>query len=280
MFLHLVGYTDEKALYCTSRDRVTSFEEGTAYCSIIGSATTFVPTFELTGLCFHLGTVLFTAYFPFRARELVTKGRYKYLHFVAVVSIVGVSGLLVGFQFALGGYSRTVAPIFCLGSPGSAFLFGVVPACLTSAIFLTFVMILLFKIIELKGWRLKSTGENVAEHTPSGYVAAQRRLVLIFCVYGVATLINFSAYSVVIRYEMPFSQALEEYFECESLGNSTTRLCLREKFENLDPTRVTFPLTIVGYIMQPVSTLIYVAHIEKLFNLCRTKLSPSGSSVN
>ena len=87
----------------------------------------------------------------------MTKGRYKYLHFVAVVSIVGVSGLLVGFQFALGGYSRTVAPIFCLGSPGSAFLFGVVPACLTSAIFLTFVMILLFKIIELKGWRLKST---------------------------------------------------------------------------------------------------------------------------
>jgi hypothetical protein len=84
----------------------------------------------------------------------VIKGRYKYLHFVAVVSIVGVSGLLVGFQFALGGYSRTAVPIFCLGSPGSAFLFGVVPACLTSAIFLTFV---LFKIIELKGWRLKPT---------------------------------------------------------------------------------------------------------------------------
>ena len=33
---HLVGYTDEKALYCTSRDRVTSFEEGSAYCNIIG----------------------------------------------------------------------------------------------------------------------------------------------------------------------------------------------------------------------------------------------------
>ena len=40
MFLHLVGYTDEKALYCTSRDRVTSFEEGTAYCSIIGKVST------------------------------------------------------------------------------------------------------------------------------------------------------------------------------------------------------------------------------------------------
>ena len=34
---HLVGYTDEKALYCTSRDRMTSFEEGSAYCNIIGN---------------------------------------------------------------------------------------------------------------------------------------------------------------------------------------------------------------------------------------------------
>ena len=89
----------------------------------------------------------------------------------------------------------------------------------------------------------------MAEHMPSGYVAAQRRLVLIFCMYGVATLINFSTYSVALRYEMPFSQALEEYLECESLGNSTTQMCSRERFENLDPTRVTFPLTIVGYIM-------------------------------
>ena len=33
--LHLVG-SDEKALYCTSRDRVASFEEGSPYCNIIG----------------------------------------------------------------------------------------------------------------------------------------------------------------------------------------------------------------------------------------------------
>ena len=97
----------------------------------------------------------------------------------------------------------------------------------------------------------------MAEHMPSGYVAAQGRLVLIFCVYGVATLINFSTYSVALWYEMPFSQ---EYLECESLGNSTTQMCSRERFENLDPTRVTFPLTIVGYIMLPVSTLICGSH--------------------
>ena len=39
MVLHLVGYTDEKALYCPSRDRVTSFERGTVYCSIIGTVS-------------------------------------------------------------------------------------------------------------------------------------------------------------------------------------------------------------------------------------------------
>ena len=119
-----------------------------------GAATTFISSFDLTGLCFHLGTVLFTAYFPFRARQLQKNGGYKYLHLVAVISIIGISGFLVGFQFALGGYSRTAAPIFCLGSPESAFLFGVVPACVTSALFLTFVIILLFKIVALQGWTL------------------------------------------------------------------------------------------------------------------------------
>ena len=34
--LFLVGHTDEEALYCTSRDRVASFEEGSPYCNIIG----------------------------------------------------------------------------------------------------------------------------------------------------------------------------------------------------------------------------------------------------
>ncbi|CAI8040984.1 hypothetical protein GBAR_LOCUS22774 [Geodia barretti] len=153
--LHLVGYTDEKALYCTSRDRMTSFEEGSAYCNIIGSATTFIPIFDLTGLCFHLGTVLFTAYFPFRARKLETKGGYKYLHVFAVICGVGFSIFLVGLQFAVGGFSRTVVPIFCLAASESAFVFGVIPGCFISAIFLTFVMVLLFKIINIQGWKLK-----------------------------------------------------------------------------------------------------------------------------
>jgi hypothetical protein len=120
-----------------------------------GSATTFIPTFDLTGLCFHLGTVLFTAYFPFRARKLETKGGYKYLHVVAVICGVGFSIFLVGLQFAVGGYSRTVVPIFCLAASESAFVFGVIPACFISAIFLTFVMALFFKIINIQGWKLK-----------------------------------------------------------------------------------------------------------------------------
>ena len=120
-----------------------------------GSATTFVPTFELVGLCFHLGTVLFTAYFPFRARKLQTKGGYRRLHIVTIITTIGVSGIFVGLQFAAGGYSRTVVPIYCFAAPESAFVFAVIPVCITSAIFLTFVMVLLFKIIDIEGWKLK-----------------------------------------------------------------------------------------------------------------------------
>ena len=41
---------DEEALYCTSRDRVTSFEEGSPYCSIIGINYLL---FLFTNKCFH-----------------------------------------------------------------------------------------------------------------------------------------------------------------------------------------------------------------------------------
>ena len=123
--------------------------------SSAGSATTFVPTFELTGLCFHLGTVLFTAYFPFRARRFEKKGSYKYLHLVAVLCGFGFSGFLVGIQFAVGGYNRNIVPIFCVAAPESAFFFGIIPVCIISALFLTVVMILLCKIVNIDGWRLK-----------------------------------------------------------------------------------------------------------------------------
>ena len=74
---------------------------------------------------------------------------------MAVICAVGVSGVLVGLQFAVGGYRRTVVPVLCIAAPESSFVFGIVPVCLISAIFLTFVMILLFKIIKSKKWRLR-----------------------------------------------------------------------------------------------------------------------------
>ena len=116
---------------------------------------TFIPTFDLIALCFQLGTVLFTAYFPFRAREFESKGRYKYIHLAAVISAVFFPSILVAIQFGLGGYSRTVVPIFCLADIGSSFVFAIIPACLTSATFLTLVMLLLFKIFDIAGWKLK-----------------------------------------------------------------------------------------------------------------------------
>ena len=124
--------------------------------SFVGAATTFVPTHDVTALCFQLGTVLFAAYFPFRARMFESKGWYKYIHIAAVANAVIFPATLVGIQYGLGGYSRTSVPIFCLADPSSAFVFAVIPACLTNATFLTLVVLLLFKIFDIGGWKLKT----------------------------------------------------------------------------------------------------------------------------
>ena len=79
---------------------------------------------------------------------------------------------------------------------------------------------------------------------------------------------------MVLRQEGPFSQALEEYLDCESLGTNST--CSRDKFENFDPTPITNPLALISYVLLPVSTLIYVANVEKIFKMCKTKLTRSS----
>ena len=117
---------------------------------------TFIPSFDLIALCFHLGTVLFAAYFPFRAREFESKGRYKYIHLTALISAVLFSAVFVGFQFGLGGYRQSMVPIFCLAEAGSAFVFAILPTCVISAIFLTLVMLLLFKIFDIGSWNFKT----------------------------------------------------------------------------------------------------------------------------
>ena len=67
---------------------------------------------------------------------------------MAVINSTVVSGILVGAQLGLGGYSRTVVPIFCLADASSAFAFAIVPTSAINALFLTIVMILLFKVFE------------------------------------------------------------------------------------------------------------------------------------
>ena len=123
----------------------------------VGPTLTFIPTHDLVLLCFQLGTVIFAAYFPYRAREFESKGCYKYIHITAVVTAISFSSLMVGFTYAVSGYSRTMVPIFCLASDSSgSFAFDIIPICLVTAIFLTFVMVLLFKIIDFGGWKLKT----------------------------------------------------------------------------------------------------------------------------
>ena len=90
------------------------------------------------------------------------------------------------------------------------------------------------------------------------------KLVLTFCAYGVANVILYSSYSVVLKREDAYSQALEEYFDCESTGVELGKSCDRRPFEALDATPITFPLTTIAYMLLPLATLIYVSNVEKL----------------
>ena len=114
------------------------------------------------------------------------------------------------------------------------------------------------------------------EHAKSSshrYTSAQIKLIFTFCAYGVANLINYTAYSVVLRREDAYTQALDQYFTCESGGGENA--CDRSTFEELDPTEVTVPVFSVAYMLLPLAALIYVADIsdmEKLYNKVRSCL--------
>lgn len=84
-------------------------------------------------------------------------GGYKYVHVTAVVCALAVASLLVGFQYVVGGYSRLIVPIFCIADPESAYFFGIIPICFISATFLTFVMILLFKVVDIDWLKHRKT---------------------------------------------------------------------------------------------------------------------------
>ena len=106
------------------------------------------------------------------------------------------------------------------------------------------------------------------------YTSAEIRLVFIFCSNSLTTIICYAAYSVVLKREGVFTQALNNYFDCQMFGSAE---CDRNYF---DPTPVTFPLTTIAYIFFPLSTLLYVANFEKLklFDMCKTKMFSTKSS--
>ena len=105
------------------------------------------------------------------------------------------------------------------------------------------------------------------------YTTAHMKLILTFCVYGISNIVNFSFYSVVLKREIAYSQELQQYFDCESMGVRFGKTCDRDAFERLDPTEFTFPLTTISYMLMPIATLIYVANVEKFIKKCRQKTS-------
>ena len=123
-----------------------------AFLLNIGAVAAFSGLLNFSLLSVYLGVVLFGTYFPFTARRLKSKGCHKYIHIIALVTILLCSMLIVGAEFINGGYHRTMVPIFCLAEPKTAFEYAVVPPCFTAAIFVTLVMVLLFKIIDREEW--------------------------------------------------------------------------------------------------------------------------------
>ena len=117
-----------------------------------GIVATYFQPVQLILASFHLGVVIFAIYFPFKYRHFEAKHRFKYIHIAAVVSAILVPAPNIGIQYALGGYSRTLVPLFCLSNRSSAFFFAVIPASLASAIFLSLVMLLFFKIVCIANW--------------------------------------------------------------------------------------------------------------------------------
>ena len=111
---------------------------------------------------------------------------------------------------------------------------------------------------------------------------AHVKLVAIFCAFGVTTVLNYSAYSAVLRRQNAYSTALQDYFDCESTGVSpNNRACDRSIFESLDPTEFTFPVTSVSYILVPLATLLYVTNVKKLVkSKHRKRQDPAQNSAN
>ena len=117
-----------------------------------GAVATYFQPVQLILASFHLGVIIFGAYFPFCARLFEAKGRYKYVHIAAVICAFLIPAPNIGIQFTLGGYSRTLVPLWCLSNRSSAFFFAVIPASLASAVFLTLVVLLFIKIIRIANW--------------------------------------------------------------------------------------------------------------------------------
>ena len=115
-------------------------------------------------------------------------------------------------------------------------------------------------------------GGRESNNSTHRYTSAQVKLVLTFCAYGVSNVINYSLYSIVLKKEDAYAQALEHYFNCESTGVELGKSCDRSAFETLDATPITFPLSTIVYIFSPLATLIYVANVEKFTKkYCRAK---------
>ena len=96
---------------------------------------------------------------------------------------------------------------------------------------------------------------------------AEIRVLIVFCyctVFGIGALTALNRASYVLQ---EYSDELNAYFVCESVGTTSSSMCDRSGFERLNNPE----LATIGYFLfgvYPVVNLVYVIHISALKRGC------------
>lgn len=114
-------------------------------------------------------------------------------------------------------------------------------------------------------------GDGDNSKAKSTYTEAQIKLVFTFLTYSLFSVIGYVLYSVVLNRQGIYSTELERYFDCESTGTSPDKVCSRESFENLDPSKFSLTTTTILLVGWPLATLIYVTNFEKIISKVKQK---------
>jgi len=111
---------------------------------------------------------------------------------------------------------------------------------------------------------------KVSKH-PFKIGAAERKILIILCYYVLLGVIALTAFTIFTRNSTQFSDAIAEYWLCESTGVNPENTCdrLRESFQQL-----SYPgLSAVSYVLLgifPAVNLIFAVNVKEIKQKFRT----------